>query len=400
MKGKKVRITKVMVGKATATDPRGELVARDSEVSGLALRCYPSGKKVWTLYYRASDGRQRRPVLGDATTLLPDDARKLARELLGDVARGTDPSEERTKRRDAPTVADLVKRYRSEHLPRKKPSSQRDDKRNLDKHVLPALGRRKVAGLTFSDVEALHRSLSGTPYQANRVLALVGKLLALAEDWGWRPQNTNVARRVKKYPERPRHRVLSEIELAQLGKALSNMEVGGANSYATAAIRLLALTGLRRGEVLSLQWRDVDLERGFLTLRDTKTGPRSTPLSGPAVEVLAGLERQPDNAHCFPGRLAGQHLVDLQKPWRKVRKLAGLEGLRIHDLRHGLASVGLGAGLPLAAVGKLLGHRSAATTSRYAEFCDDPARAAADVAAGPIAKALAAGARTARRGES
>ena len=400
MASETLKLTERAIKGRSVPEGASELLLWDVAVPGLGARIFASGARSFILQYRNDDNRTRRTTLGKVRVLPLAKARDRARELLVKVAAGEDPSADRAARRSAPTMSELVERYRSEHLPRKKASSQREDSRLLDHHILPRLGGLKAASVSFSDVESLHRSLGETPYQGNRVLALTSKLLALAEAWGWREQNTNVAQRVGKYPERRRHRVLSEIELARLGTALAEMEAEGANPYAIGAIRMLALTGLRRGEVLALQWRDVDLERGFLSLRDSKTGPRSVPLSGPAAEVLASLERQSDNAHCFPGRKPGGHMTDLQKPWRAVRRRARLEGLRIHDLRHGLASAGLGTGLPLAAVGRLLGHRSAATTSRYAEFCDDPARAAADQAAQPIAQALAAGERAARRGES
>lgn len=400
----RVRITRSLVNRSSAppgTNPKAGHVIHDSEVPGLRLILYPSGRKVWSLYYRASDGRQRRPVLGDATAILPDDARKFARELLGDVARGSDPSAERTKRRASPTVRDLADRYLNEHAePHKKPSSVKADRRNLRLHLLPALGQWKVRDVETTDVEALHLSMAKTPGAANRTLALASKMFSLAEKWRMRPQNTNPCRGIVRYRERQLHRDLSEIELARLGKALAEDEEDGGNPVATAAIRFLLFSGLRRGEVLGLRWDDVDESRGLLFLRDAKTGARVVPFNSPAMGVLATLERRNDNAFVFYGSKSGQPLHDINKPWYRIRLRAGLDGVRLHDLRHSFASHAAAGGLGLPVIGRLLGHRVAATTARYAQIADDPARRATEAVGDEIAKALAAGARAARRRES
>lgn len=395
----RVKITRAVVAKATApegTNPKAGHAIQDVEVSALRLVVYPSGRKAWRMYYRAPDGRQRRPVLGDATTIAPDEARRIAREWLVSLAHGDDPQANREEHRGASTVADLVKRYRSDCLPRKKPTSQRSDEAMLDRFILPKLGSRLVKDLSFEDVAALHKRLGDTPYQANRVLALVSRLVSFAEQLGWREQGRNPARRVKKYPEKARHNPLSEVDLVRLGEALAGMERDGWSAHAVGAIRLLAVTGLRRSEMLSARWTDIDLDRGVLQLSDSKTGPRRVPLGPVAVDLLRGLKRDDENVHVFPGRVPGAHLVDLQKPWREARRRAGL-ALRLHDLRHGVASAGLGEGLTLAEVARVLGHASEKTAHRYAELLDDPARAAATRAAAPIARALDIGARRARR---
>jgi integrase len=397
---KRVNITWAMVKAAKAppgTDSKTGHLIHDAEVPGLHLRVFPNGKRTWRLYFRTAAGRQRRMTLEDGLAMTPEAARQMAREILGDVARGKDPQANKAARRQAPTVSELADRYGEEHLPHKKPRSQKEDQRLLRLHVLPELGKLKVEAVTFSDVDKLHRSLKDSPYQANRVLSLTSKLLSLAEQWGWRPQNSNVAHRVQKFREEKRHRELTEPEMARLGQALAEMEATGWNPRATAAIRMLILTGLRRTELLSLRWNQVDLEHGRLhfTDDDSKTGAWSVPLSAAAVAVLDSLPR--NAKHVFFSVRTGEHLRDLQKPWRKARDLAGLQGVRIHDLRHSFATFGLGQGVPLAGVGRLLGHRSAATTSRYAGYSDDPARQAAETAVAPIVRALRAGAKAAAR---
>jgi integrase len=161
--------------------------------------------------------------------------------------------------------------------------------------------------------------------------------------------------------------------------------------FAAAAIRLLILTGARLREILHAQWRHVDIERGVIFLADSKTGRKPVYLSAAALEVLSGLPRIAGNPHIIPGEKAGQPKADLKKPWAAVCKAAGLEGLRIHDLRHSFASIGAGASMGLPVIGKLLGHSQAATTHRYAHLDADPLRRAADTIGATISAAMGGG---------
>ncbi len=404
MRARKVKITRAMVKRATSTGDRGELVAKDTDVPGLELWCYAPSKrtgrarKVWKLYYRAGDGRQRRPVLGDATAILPDSARTLARELLGDVARGADPSEERTTRRAAPTVGELCDRYLEEYAePYKKPSSVAEDRRNIDNHVRPALGGRKVASVALPDIQRLHRGMRDKPIAANRVLAVLSKMFNLAEKWGLRPEHSNPCRHVEKYAERQVHRPLSEIELARLAKVLREAETGkppeaAENPRAVAALRLLMLTGMRRNEALRLRWDEVDLEAGLLRLGDSKTGAKLVRLNGAAREVIAAQEPMLGNPYVFPSPVKpGAPLYDVKRVWDRIRKRAGLGDARLHDLRHSFAATAAAGGLSLHQIGQLLGHRNPRTTARYSDLVDDDAAKAAEQVGEALARVMAGG---------
>jgi integrase len=214
-------------------------------------------------------------------------------------------------------------------------------------------------------------------------------MLNLAERWGLRPDGSNPCRHVERYREAKRERFLSEAELGRLGAALAAGEQSGAEEPAVvAALRLLVFTGCRMGEVLNLRWADVDLERRCLNLADSKTGARTVTLNAPALEVLAGLERRSE--WVIPGRDPRQPLVNLAKPWGRIRDAAKLEGVRVHDLRHSFASVAAGSGHSLLIIGGLLGHRQPTTTKRYAHLSDDPLRAASEAVGERIAAALAA----------
>jgi integrase len=229
--------------------------------------------------------------------------------------------------------------------------------------------------------------MRGTPFQANRVVALLSKMLSLAERWGLRPDGSNPTRHVERFREKARQRYLSEAELARLGDALAESESMDLDSIeAVAAIRLLLFTGARMGEILTLRWDDVDLERRCLRLPDSKTGAKLIQLNAPALEVLASLKQRSE--WVLPGKDPKKRYVNLAKPWARISQRAELDDVRVHDLRHSFAAVGAGAGGSLLVIGGLLGHKSAATTARYAHLSVDPLRAANEVIGSRIDAAL------------
>ena len=366
----------------------GDGVLWDAELKGFGARCRGDGVS-YSVRYRAGSGRAapiRTVTIGrHGSPWTPETARAEARRILAAVEGGADPAGERK----AETFADLAERYLADHAAvRLKPRSADEDRRMLARYVLPAIGRHKLADLDRMAVAKLHHGLRHAPYMANRVLGLLSRMLNLAERWGLRPDNSNPCRFVDKFKEASRERFLSAAELAKLGEALAGAEAKNAElPSAIAAIRLLALTGCRLGEVLTLQWEHVDFEGACLRLPDSKTGAKVVHLSAPALEVLAGLERN-GTPWVIWGTKADAHLVNLQKPWRRIRTAAGLEGVRIHDLRHSHASVavGLGEGLPM--IGKLLGHSQVQTTARYAHLATDPVKAATERVGGAIAAML------------
>ena len=226
------------------------------------------------------------------------------------------------------------------------------------------------------DIGKLHFKHRATPYQANRLLALLSKMF----NWSGRRGDKNPCVGVERFPEHKRRRYLSSAELARLGAALTRAEQERLTSpYVIAAIRLLVFTGARLNEILTLRWEHVDLERGSLNLSDSKTGAKTIYLNGAAQRLLSALPRVEANPFVVPGERKGKHLVNLEKPWRRIRELAQLPDVRLHDLRHSFASIGAGAGLGLPIIGALLGHAQASTTHRYAHLAADPLRQAADL---------------------
>ncbi len=367
----------------------GTRIEWDDQLRGLGVRITAAGVKAYVLNYRV-DGRERRMTLGRVAELSLAAARKLASEQMALVRKGIDPLGQKDARRNAPTVAELFDRYLSDHArPNKKHRSVEEDERLIRLHLSPAFGRRKVAEVTRGEIDRWHKSMKATPGAANRARALLSKAMNLAEVWGWRPDGSNPVRHIKPFKESDgAERFLSLAELRALGEALRGYEADGGSPYAAAAIRFLALTGARKSEALSLRWDYVDFEAARLNLPDSKTGKKAIPLNAAALAVLAALPRIAGNPHVFPGGKDDGHLVDLKRPWMLVRERAGLNDVRLHDLRHTFASLGAGSGMGLPIIGALLGHREARTTQRYAHLADDPLRAASEAIGGQVAAAL------------
>jgi integrase len=201
-------------------------------------------------------------------------------------------------------------------------------------------------------------------------------------------EGSNPCRNIEKFKEHSRERLLSEVEIARLGEALGQAEAAGSPPAAIAAIRLLILSGARKGEILGLQWRWVSFERSLIELPDSKTGSKVIYLNAPATALLAGLPRIDGNPYVLPGERVGAHIVSIEKTWRRVRHAAGLDEVRLHDLRHSFAAVGVSAGFSLPLIGGLLGHTEIATTQRYAHLGNDPVRRAKEAIGSRIAAAL------------
>lgn len=374
-------MTKLTNRTVASTRPRDrDVFVWDDELPGFGLRVKPSGVKSYVIQYRNRHNDSRRITIGRHGVIGPEKARWKAKKMLADVQDGADPATERKDDREAPTVAELAEKYLREHAaPHKKPRSVEEDQRLLRLHVLPALGRKKVAGITRADITGLHHAMRDTPGAANRTLALLSKMLNLAEKWELRPDGSNPCRHVDKYPERKMERFLSVDELGRLGAVLAEAERTATELPSViAAVRLLMFTGARFGEILNLEWSHVDFERSCLRLPESKTGAKVIHLNAPALEVLNGIERD-GSPWVIAGRDPDKPLVNLRKPWHRIRAKAGLEGVRLHDLRHSFASVGAAGGLSLPMIGALLGHTQAATTQRYAHLAADPLKQAADM---------------------
>src|ERR1700722_297751 len=218
------KLTKKIVEATLPQDK--DLILWDSEISGFMCKVTPAGRKSYFLYYRTKDKRQRRPKIGDHGVLTAEQARNVAQQWLLQISQGKDPSLEKQEVRVIPTMKELADQYMREHAPRKKPSSQKEDKRLWEQYILPAFGPLKVTALDRSDIAKFHHSLQHLSTTANRGLSLLSKAFNLAELWGYRPNHSNPCLHIKKYGENKRERFLSQDEISRLMTALDEEEQG------------------------------------------------------------------------------------------------------------------------------------------------------------------------------
>jgi integrase len=354
---------------------RSYLIYYDADTKGFGLRVTRAGAKSFILNYRA-DGIERRYTIGTfRDPWRVAHARREALRLKKLVDQGEDPQGNRKERRTSPTVKDLIERWRIEHKPKLRPRNREQNEALIKQWIEPELGTRRVAELRYADIDGLHRKISvkgglkrqGTPYRANRVLALLSKMLSLSIRWEWRADNP--CRGVERNHEEKRYRYLSPAELGRLVKALAEYP----DQTAANALRLLLLTGARTGEVLGAEWGQFDLDAGVWVKPSSHTKQKRehrVPLSAPARQLLA--EMNTTEARLFP------QLSALRHHWSEICRRAELENVRVHDLRHSYASFLASAGLSLPVIGALLGHTQASTTARYTHLFDDPLRIATE----------------------
>ena len=361
----------------------------DDSLPGFGVRVLPSGRKGYIVQYRAGR-RSRRMSLGPSTVLTCEQARTRAITIIAAARGGDDPAARRDADRRTATVKELADRFDKEHVSlRIKESTAKGYRRLLQLTILPALGRHRVTEVTRADIAKLHHDLRHIPYEANRCLEVISKMFSLAEMWGLRPDGSNPRKHIKKYAEEKRERFLSPVELKRVGEVLREMESEGIElPSAIAATRLLILTGCRLNEIMTLQWEHVDLPGKALRLPDSKTGAKVVHLGQSAIDVLEKITLVETNPWVIVGTLPGARLTDLQPFWQQVRARAGLNDVRIHDLRHTFASTAVASGQGLPMIGKLLGHTQVQTTARYAHLASATVKTAASDVSAEIAASL------------
>jgi integrase len=389
----------------------GNRIVWDTELKGFAVKVTPAGAITFFFNYRAH-GRQRRYKIGSHPEWTAEAARAEAAEIKPKIKKGYDPLEEEQRARAEPNLRDLAKEYLERHY---SPTSRGKlrDKQTMDGVILPRLGTLRLAAVSTRDIEKLHRQLEGTPYRANRVLALLSSMFTEAMRWKWAKENP--AKGIQRYPEEKRERWLQPDGLTRLHEALN----GYSDQLASNAIRLILLTGSRKGEVLQAKWSEFDLERGVWTKPSHHTKQKKVehiPLNSPALALLREMLSWAREAHAlepevamgpiFPGRDGKAARVSLRKPWIQICKAAGLaeavtlQGkrrkitrwkptVRLHDLRHTFASNLVTNGVALQRVKELLGHTQIKTTERYSHLADSALREATNTF-GDISNAAAA----------
>lgn len=350
-------------------------VLRDAKITGLHLRAF-AGRKSFYLYFRTKAGVERKPKLGDHGSITLAQARKVASELLVEVALGRDPVAQRDEAKAERTLDDLWAEYWKRHGSKKKSAS--DDLEIYEAKVKAQLGGRKLSAVGYPDIADMHESMKATPYRANRTLALLSKMFSFAHrplEW----TDKNPCKGVKRFPEAKRRRYATADETRAIAAQLKAEAV--ANPASVAFILLLIFTGARKGEIAAARWTDLDGHRLFLSRHKTDRSGHARIIHLPtaALTVLANLPRT-------NGTLTG--ILSPTKLWEKIRKASGCPDLRMHDLRRTFASVALGGGVSLEQIGGLLGHESTQTTKGYAWLMDEVGAAAANATADRITERM------------
>jgi integrase len=364
----------------------------DDKAIGFGVRVSEAGVKAFVLNYSVA-GRERRVTIGrwgQNDGWSADAAREKARRLRVKIDEGIDPLREEETARGELTLADLADDYVKDYaLIHKREKSVYEDRRMLEKIILPKLGRLRVSAIGRRDIESLHNSQKRTPYQANRVLSLLSKIFTFAMGRNMRADNP--AKGIPRFHEDKREAWFSVEQLQKFADALDAYP----EQDAADALRLLIVTGARPHEVIGAEWPMFDLQRGVWTKASHHTKQKKDdhlPLNPSALMILRRMWEERTGQYLFPGRSPGSARTTLRNAWKQVCKAAGfateygVKGkrgkllprwkpkFRVYDFRHTFASHLVSRNISLLLVGKLLGHTQAATTYRYAHVADSALR--------------------------
>lgn len=402
-----LKISKSIVDRAQPRE--ADFFIWDGELKGFGLKVAKGGRKTFVCKYRAGTGRSaptRRMTIGAfGSPWTVDQARNEVKKLLGRVANGEDPASDKQAKKKQMTMTELCAVYLAEGCSTKKPSTIATDKGRIQRHIIPLLGRKKVHDVSRNDIKRFLQDVAngktrvnvktgksgraivtGGRGTASRTVGLLGGIMSYALDLDL--IESNPVRGIKKFPDKKCNRFLTEKETISLGQAMRAAVLQGVNPAGMAIIKLLIFTGARKGEIQSLLWREVDFDKGFLRLEDSKTGQKIIPLNAGALEILTELPKFKNSDYVFPSEDGESYYVGVAKVWPKIRAVAGLNDVRLQDLRHSFASIAVSSGASLPIIGALLGHRNTSTTQRYAHLSDNPVRSATALVDRQIRSAL------------
>jgi len=401
------RLTKNSIDRAQSAG--SDYFLWDGDLKGFGIKIAKGGRKSYVCKYRVGNGRtapSRRMTIGaHGSPWTVDQARSEARRLLGRAANGEDPAKEKQDEKKQMTIAQLCDLYLENGIGTKKASTIATDLGRIERHIKPLLGKKKVPDVTRADIKrfltdvangktsadiktglrgrAIVRGGKGT---ASRTVGLLGGIFSYAFDCGL--IEVNPVRGVKRFADKKGQRYLSQRELVALGQAFRDGLQQGLNPQAIAILKLLIFTGARKGEIEALNWKEVEFEGGYLKLADSKTGQKAIPLNSAALQILTETPRIEVSPFVFPAHRSDGYYQGTPKVWRIIREIAGIEDVRLHDLRHSFASVAVSGGASLPIIGALLGHSDSATTQRYAHLQHDPLKAATESIGSKLAASL------------
>jgi len=407
-------MTKLTKRFVEAVEPQSKgHVVWDDEFPGFGLRVYPSGKRSYIVQYR-SRGRSRRYTIGLHGVWTPETARREAKALLGQVARGGDPAEEREEDRKALTIKQLCEQYITDMEASlilgkggrpKKDTTIATDVGRIRRHIIPLLGTRRVRDITKPDMNNLMKDIiagktrvtmkteklrgkaivRGGRGTAIRTMGLLGGIFSYAVEAGVIEHNPTHGLRKPKYQVRDRR--LSEAEYRILGDILRRAQRSDRYRIHAEILRLITLTGCRRGEIVNLKWSEVDLEGSCLRLIDSKEGSSVRPVGLPVVEYLEKERPRRTGTYVFPGQGIDNAVGNFPQSWKKLFADTPLWDVTPHVLRHSFASIANDLGFTEITIAALIGHAKGSVTSKYVHTLDSTLIMAADTVSGYV-KAL------------
>lgn len=404
-----IKITKSVIDKLEPKEK--DYFLWDETLKGFGIKITPKGVKVYIAQYRTAGGRRgtvKRVTIGKhGSPWTPDAARDEAKQILALVVQGEDPAENKRIQRTMLTVSELCDEYLQEGTSSKKESTLVSDRGRIERHIKPLIGKLPVNSITQQDIKRLMNDIAqgktatniktglrgraivtGGKGTATRTVGLLGGIFSYAVELGL--IDGNPVHGIKRFKDKKNERFLSSEELALVGQALDKAAEDNKNTHAIAIIRLLIFTGARRGEIEGLKWKEVDIPGHRLNLEDSKTGQKSISLNEVAMAILEEQRKtkRVKSSYVFPSERGEGHYVGTARFWSKLRETIELDDVRIHDLRHTFASIGVSSGTPLMIVGKLLGHTDHSTTQRYAHLGENPVNIAVEQIGAEIEKAM------------
>jgi integrase len=358
----------------------------DEKESGLLLQITKAGKKTFQVY-KKHQGQPVRVTLGVFPDMTVEQARKKARETKTLLDRGENPNDTLRQQRQEMTFADLFREYMERHSKIQK-KTWREDQRYYDRHLANSLGKKKLSNITKRDIAAIHSKI-GKEHQihANRVFALISSVFGKAIGYGlW--EDMNPCQGIAKFSEKSRDRFLGKGELPRFFEALQEEPNETIRDYFLVSL----LTGARRSNVLAMRWKEITIEDATWRIPETKNGtPQTVTLGEEVLEILRHRRKNTRSFFVFPGPGKTGHLVEPKRGWKRLLNGAGIEDLRIHDLRRTLGSWQAKTGASLAIIGKSLNHKSQSTTAIYARLDIDPIRESVDKAVSAMLEAANTG---------
>jgi integrase len=392
-----LKLTKKLLDQTAPKAKAFEL--RDAAAPGFLCKVTPNGRKVFMLQYRTTGGERRKPAIGLFGELTVDQARTIAQKWLAEVRDGKDPSLEKHKKRLNPTIKEMCEEFIARHsIPHNKPNTVKRNRCLIKNHIIPALGKYKVAEVSRVDIANAHSDRAATPCSANHMLSLLKKMFNCAELWGYRSDGTNPCRLIKKYPDGKSTRLIKNPELARLYGYLDRADAEALEhpSY-TLAIRLQFALAARMSEIINLEWEWVDFDERRIIWPDSKNGEMSKPLSAEAYDLLWNAPRYAGSRYVVPAITKPSQPMSKHgywAAWARILAAANIAHLGTHGIRHRAATDIANSGIPLKVGMTLTAHKTVTMFMRYVHVEDDQVRAAAEIVAdrrATIVKANGAG---------